>query len=346
MATVTIYDIAREAKVSPATVSRVLTGSARVSPKREKEIRRIINKYGFQPNAMAQSLHDGRTRLIGLITGDIRNPFFAEACYACEVAAKKKGYQIMLRNIFDGTTEKDSLSMFAAHRVEAIIQLGGCTDHITGNAAYVQLIRRAAKPFVSMGKLDGADIYTCSIDYSACMDLAFTYLHRLGHERIALLGGRLSQFSTYDKWTKYIYLLGTHDIPFRPDYVQESGYSFDNGFEGMERLLALDVRPTAVIAITDQVAAGAIAALGSQELRCPQDISIIGQDNTFLSYITSPSLTSIAYNYEKLGEELVSIALKVIAKEDVPRETILTPSLVQRESCAPVKKTFEDVIYN
>lgn len=335
MGSVTIYDIAKEAKVSPSTVSRVLTGSAKVNPAKEKVIRELMEKYDFHLNAVAKSLIDGHSRLIGLIAADIRNQYYAEVCVACEVAAKRKGYRILLRNAFsDNAVEDDSLDMFAAHRVDAVIQIGCRVDDLATDVEYAQRINRLARPFISTGKLDGANMYTYGIDNAECIRIAFEHLLGLGHERIALLGGWLSMRPTYEKWSKYIYMLGVHGIPLRQGYVQESNYGFADGFECMKRLLALDERPTAVIAINDYTAVGAISAINSHGLSCPKDISVISHDNTSLTGITTPHLTSVDYGYDKLGEGLVSTALKVINKEEVPREVYLSPTLAERDSCA------------
>jgi len=335
MSSITIYDIAREANVSIATVSRVISDSEKVSDKTKEKIRRLIEQYGYQPNAMAQSLNAGRTNLIGLIVADIRNPFFARVCYACETAAKQKGFQIMLRNIFDNNSEEESLNMFAAHRVDAVIQLGGCVDSIKKATDYANLINRLSKPFISINNLEGADMYTIGIDDAAGTELAFTHLLELGHTRIAFLGGMPDRRSTIEKHNKYVELLKESNIPFYPEYVQINGYSAEEGLEGMRYFLSLEKRPTAVIAVTDEIGAGAAAAVRESGLDCPRDISIIGNDNTFLTYITTPKLTSVACDYNILGESLITAAQNVIAKEDVEREVYLKPLLVKRNSCGP-----------
>jgi len=129
-------------------------------------------------------------------------------------------------------------------------------------------------------------------------------------------------------------MLGAHNIPLRQGYVQEGNYDFSSGYDCTKRLLALEEPPTAMIAMNDYVAAGALTAIHKRGLSCPKDISIVSHDNTFLSGMTTPRLTSLDYDYGKLGNGLVSTALKVIAREDVPREVYLTPTLIERESCA------------
>ena len=339
MGAVTIYDIAKEAKVSPATVSRVLTGSAKVKPAKERLIRELMEKYGFQPNAMAKSLVEGRSRLIGLIAADIRNPYYAEVCVACETAAFRRGYRVLLRNVLNNNeAEEDTLEIFAAHRVDAVIQIGSRIDDLAADPEYVRRINRLGMPFISTGNMEGADMYTYGIDSAEGMRLAFEYLVNLGHERIALIGGALRVRSTYEKWSKYIYMLGLNNIPLRHGYVQEGSYDFNGGVECMNRVLDLDAPPTAVITINDYTAVGALSALNGRGFCCPGDISVVSHDNTFLTGITTPMLTSIEYGNVALGEGLAATAVDAIEKRDVPRASYLTPRLVERGSCGPCNR--------
>ena len=106
---ITIYDIAKEAQVSPATVSRVLTNSAKVRPEKRDKVLALIAKYNFKPNAMAKGLADTKSKIIGIISADIRNPFYAELFVCCEQAAKEAGYTVMLSNCMSDTAQEEWL---------------------------------------------------------------------------------------------------------------------------------------------------------------------------------------------------------------------------------------------
>ncbi|MDR1638468.1 MAG: LacI family transcriptional regulator [Clostridiales bacterium] len=337
---VTIYDIAKEAKVSPSTVSRVLTSNAKVSPEKERAVRALIEKYNFQPNALAQGLSETQSRTIGLMVADIRNPYYAEVSVACEVAANKRGYKMFLSNARSNPElEVEILERFTSLRVDAIIQIGCRVDELESDPEYVKKVDNLSVPFVSTGVLDGSKrAYAFGIDSMAGIDLAFSHLLELGHEKIAFLGGWLRVRSTYQKWMRYIYLLGANGLPARTDYVQEGGYVFEAGVSCMRRLLALDDRPTAIIAVNDISATGAIAAIREEGLSVPEDFSIISHDNTLLSSVCVPLLTSVDYGYEKLGEGLVGTALRLAKHEIIPQETLLTPTLSVKNSCARPRK--------
>jgi DNA-binding LacI/PurR family transcriptional regulator len=335
---VTIYDIAREAGVSPATVSRVLTRKARVSPAKLSVVEGVIKKYDFRPNALARGLSTS-TRILGLMTADIRNPYYATLAVECEKAANERGYTVLLCNAFNENALEDAhLEKFYAQRVEAIIQIGCRVDDINSDPGYAGHINRIARtiPFIITGKMDGADCYSLRIDDCAAMKIVIEYLVSLGHREIAFFGGEKRVNSTYDKWRQYIYLLGTHGLKLRDEYVQEGDYAETGGYDCLKRLLKCPRIPTAVIAVNDYSAVGALRAAHEQGLSVPQDLSLISFDNTYLSEVVFPKLSTVDYNYPEYGKELVNMAIRAAQKEPIPRLHYVKPRLVIRDSCAPV----------
>ena len=138
---ITIYDIAKEAGVSPATVSRVLTRKARVRPEKREKVEALIAKYNFKPNVLAKGLADTRTHTIGVLAADIRNPYYAALFVACEQAAREAGYTVVLYNSLGKTeNEVELLGKLQEQKVDAIIQLGGRVDDLASSIEYVELI--------------------------------------------------------------------------------------------------------------------------------------------------------------------------------------------------------------
>jgi DNA-binding LacI/PurR family transcriptional regulator len=333
---VTIYDIAREAGVSPATVSRVLTSSARVSPARRNAVERVIREHDFKPNAVARGLSTS-TRILGLMTADIRNPYYATLAVECEKAASEQGYTVLLCNAFnDKALEEAHLDKFYAQRVEAIIQIGCRVDDVNSDPAYAARINRIARtiPFVITGKMDGADCYSLRIDDYEAMKMVVNHLVALGHREIAFFGGEKRVKSTYDKWQQYIYLLGAHGLSFRDEYIQEGDYTESGGYDCLKRLLDCPRIPTAAIAVNDYSAVGALRAAHERGLSIPQDMSLISFDNTYLSEVVFPKLTTVDYSYPEYGRELVGIAIRAVQREPLPRLQFIKPRLVIRNSCA------------
>jgi DNA-binding LacI/PurR family transcriptional regulator len=338
---VTIYDIAREAGVSPATVSRVLTNSARVSQAKRCAVERVIREYDFKPNAVARGLSTS-TRILGLMTADIRNPYYATLAVECEKAANEQGYTVLLCNAFsDNALEDAHLEKFYAQRVEAIIQIGCRVDDVTSDPGYAAHINRIARtiPFVITGKMDGADCYSLRIDDSQTMKMVIDHLVSLGHREIAFFGGENRVKSTYDKWQQYIYLLGFHGLSLRDEYIQEGNYTAAGGYDCLKRLLDTPRVPTAAIAVNDYSAVGALRAAHERGLSIPRDMSLISFDNTYLSEVVFPKLTTVDYNYPEYGRELVNIAIRAARREPIPRLQFVKSRLVIRDSCGPCPET-------
>lgn len=338
--TITIYDIAKEAEVSPATVSRVLTGSVNVRREKKEKIQKIIEKYNFKPNALARSLSDTRSKIIGILAADVRNPYYAQMFIACEEAAQKRGYTVLLCNFMsDRGQEREQMEKLQEQRVDAIIQMGGTVDALDSDVEYVEFVNSLVndKPIVVTGKLDGTECYTVRIDAMKTMDLLMEHLLALGHREIALVGGRMDVLSTFEKVQRYRQILKKNQIAFREELIiATSNYDNESAYDRMNQLLDEGGMPTAVIAINDFSAAGIMCSIHEHGLRIPEDISLVSYDNTFIADLLMPKLTSIDYNYDKYGEMLVDTAIGVLEGRPLPRVQLVTPTLIVRGSSGKV----------
>lgn len=337
---ITIYDIAKEAGVSAATVSRVLTNSARVRPEKKKRVLELVEKYNFKPNALAKGLSDTRSKVLGIMSADIRNPYYAELFVACEQAAREAGYTVLLCNTLGETQrEEDMLQMLKVQQAEAIIQIGGRVDDLISNVEYVELVNQvmATTPVIITGKLDGTQCPMVRIDSMETMDLLMDHLLSLGHRRIAVIGGRMSVLSTYEKFLRYKQILKENGIPFEENLISRDGaYDEVSGHELMNQMFEKGVLPTAVIAVNDSTAAGVMRSIIEHGYQIPEDISLVSYDNTYITEITIPKLTSVDYNYEEFGRKLVETAIAAIEGREVSYLNTVTPKLVVRESSGPV----------
>ncbi len=338
--TITIYDIAEEAGVSASTVSRVLNGSASVRKEKKDRILDLIQKYNFKPNALAKGLSDTATKTIGILVADVRNPYYSALFVACEKAAEKAGYSVNLTNSLNEIErETHSLDLFTQQKVDAIIQMGGRVDDLITDDAYAGKVRSVASttPVIVTGKLDKAPVYSVVIDEAEGMNLVMEHLISQGHERIALVGGNMRVTSTYYKYQRYQENLKERGIPERGEYVVNSSYDPESGYEAMNKIFELPEIPTAVIAINDFAASGIIRSIREHGLSIPEDISIVSFDNTYIADLTMPKLTSIDYNYEHFGEQLINTAIAVANGQSCPKTQKVEPKLVVRESSGPVK---------
>ena len=347
---ITIYDIAKEAGVSPATVSRVLTNNANVRREKREKILELITKYNFKPNALARGLADTKTRTIGVLAADVRNPYYAALFVECEKAARAADYTTVLCNSLGKMqNEVDLLSRLQEQKVDAIIQLGGRVDDLVSNTEYVEIVNQIIStiPVVVTGKLDGTRCHTVRIDSMKAMELLMNHLIGLGHSRIALIGGRSDVLATFEKYQKYKLILKENHIEYDERLVSDGGgYDFETGYRQMNELFEkrLDFTAqmnelfekrldfTAVVAINDFSAMGVIKSISEHGYRIPDDISVVSYDNTYMAEVSMPRLTSIDYNYEEYGRQLVDTAIALIDGKKRTPTRMISPTLVIRES--------------
>ncbi|MDO4331085.1 MAG: LacI family DNA-binding transcriptional regulator [Eubacteriales bacterium] len=336
---ITIYDIAREAQVSPATVSRVLTGRATVKAETKEKIEALIRQYDFKPNALAKSLRETKSRVIGMILIDFVNPFYAMLLSVCENEARKRGYSLIVSCTVGKIELEDKyLDQMYEQRVGAIIEVGGGVDERVTNEKFVEHVNRIANsiPIIITGRLDGADCYQVNLDEMKAAELAVEHLISLGHKRIAYIGGNNNVKSTMEKRSRYIQLLQKNGIPVRNEYILDSTtYDSEGGYACMENFFSLDPMPTALIAINDYAAAGIIRAIYEKGLRIPEDISVVSFDNTYISRLYHPQLTSVNYNFEVFGKKIIDVAIGAMNKKKMKRNSLISPSLIVRGSCCP-----------
>lgn len=340
---VSIYRIAKEAGVSPATVSRVLTHNANVSDEKRIKVEELIQKYGFSPNAMARGLSSTQSKIIGLLVPDIRNPFYANLAVECERAASESGYILLLSNSMNNMNlEEYHLQKMFEQRVDALILMGGKVDELVSDEAYVEKMNQIADttPVVITGKLDGSDCYQVNIDEAQAMDILMEYLISNGHRNICIMGGRKDVNSTYAKRVRYRSSLRKYGIPFREEYMVETqGYSVESGLKAMDELFASNMElPSAVIAINDFTALGIVQSIRQHSYRIPEDISVASFDNTFIADSCTPRLTDMGYNYDKFGDTLVETAIAALEGKKPLKLQLIPPELVIRESCRSIEQ--------
>lgn len=298
---VTIYDIAREAEVSPATVSRILRGSSYVSEEKRRRVTQLIEKYNFRPNAAARALTKTQTRLVGMVMADVGNPYHSSLFTACVAEAHRRGYATMMFNTLSRPEmEEEAVLRLLEQRVDAIIISGGSIDREVLEPDFVQLLETAMKnvPIIAASRSKDERIFGVEVDHVGSVDLAMAHLLALGHRDIGFIYSGAHNYGTQEKLGCFRRHMEAAGLPVREEWlIDVVDYSCEAGRLGAERLVRLPVRPTAVICMNDLVASGVMQGLHASGVRIPQDISIVGFDNTFITQILSPQLTSVGYDY-------------------------------------------------
>lgn len=340
---VTIYDIAREAEVSPATVSRILNGSSKVKEENRRRVNELIEKYNFRPNAMARALSDTRSRLIGMVLADTNNPYYSSVFTACVNEAYKRGYAVMMYNTLSRAEVEDAaIERLREQRADAVIISGGRVDLTEQDEQFTAMIEStlATTPVVVASKSQNRRVYGVAVDHERSMKLAMEYLLQLGHREIGFIYTGAQFYGTREKLERFRQIMAQAGLTVREDWlISIKDYDCESGREGIEKLMQLPERPTALLGLNDMIAAGMLQGLLAHGVRVPEDVSLIGFDDTFLTGITSPQLTAIHYDYNEYARMLVDAAVGAIEGREVPWNQMVECRLLQRKSCAaPIKK--------
>ncbi|REE86208.1 LacI family transcriptional regulator [Paenibacillus taihuensis] len=327
-----IKDVARLAGVSVTTVSRVLNGEKYVKDDLKRRVNLAIEELGYAPSHIARSLVRNKTNLIGVIVPDITSSFYATILSSIEEAASDNDYNLLVCNISeDIDKEQKYLNVFQEMRVEGIIIMHEkINDEIRG------IIHKMKIPviFSSVKPIDQQFVSVIVDDYKAAYD-ATNYLIGLGHEAIGFIGGDMRDITSgQNRYSGYRNALTGGGIRIVHEYIRFGDYKVKSGYEQMKELLRVKNLPTAVFAVSDDMAVGAMNCIRDNGLRVPEDISVMGFDGSQLTELTRPTLTSMEQPIQEMGKVTMQVLLKQVETGEVPdRDIILEHRLVSRESC-------------
>jgi LacI family transcriptional regulator len=314
-----IREIARRAKVSHSTVSRVINKIPTVDAKLAKRVQAVIDQVGYRPNYQARALARGRSHTVGLIVSEISggNPFFAEIILYFERAAVESGFEVLI-SFADTETDPNHIAVCAERmqerRVEGIAVLTFGMEHSLATAVHSKL------PVVYAGadrEIEG--VRNIRINYLAGMREAVKHLADFGHARIGYLSGRLDWSSMRLRYEALRKATRASGVPLNKELVAECNHTLEGGAEGMAKLLALPKPPTAVMCCNDMAAIGAMKTLSARGLLAGRDISLIGFDDLTLCSFTQPPLTTIRFSPSEIARLAFSALLEEI-DPDAPRQ--------------------------
>lgn len=313
-----IQKIAKLAGVSVATVSRVLNNSDTVKSKNRERVLEAIRENNYQPNLLARQLRTSRSSMILVMVSNIANPFCADVVKGIEEEAEKNGYRILLCNSgSDIERSKSSLGLLSGKIVDGIITMDAFSKlpdltTMIGQTPWVQCAEYA----------DAGDVSCVGISDNDASEFAIRYLFKRGCQRIALINHDLSYKYAQLRERGYNTVISQHKSGYSAiGYASE--LSFSAGKAAMEKLLQAEVKPDAVFAVSDTLAAGAMRAIEEAGLNVPQDIAVIGFDGTELAEMVSPQLTTIEQPSRDIGRQAVSLLIKKIDNPEAPAERVM-----------------------
>ncbi|WP_456273723.1 catabolite control protein A [Bacillus sp. AK031] len=325
---VTIYDVAREANVSMATVSRVVNGNPNVKPATRKKVVEVIDRLGYRPNAVARGLASKKTTTVGVIIPDISNIFFAELARGIEDIATMYKYNIILSNS-DQNTEKELhlLNTMLGKQVDGIVFMGG---NITEE--HVREFELSPVPIVLAGTIeDSKKMPSVNIDYKTAAYDAVKELIDKGHKQIAFVSGPFhDKVNNEAKLPGYKQALEEAGIQFSEDLVIEGDYTYDSGLEAWQKLRELKNKPTAVFTGNDEMALGVVHGAQDEGVEIPAEAEVISFDNTRLALMVRPQLTSVVQPLYDIGAVAMRLLTKYMNKEKVDEHIVVLPHRIEQ----------------
>ncbi|WP_026697447.1 catabolite control protein A [Alkalicoccus chagannorensis] len=327
MNNITIYDVAREAGVSMATVSRVVNGNPNVKPTTRKKVMEAIDRLGYRPNAVARGLASKRTTTVGVIIPDISSIFFSELARGIEDIATMYKYNIILSNS-DQNKDKEIhlINTMLEKQVDGIVFMGG---EITPE--HEETFQKSPVPVVLSATIDEKkELPSVNIDYSSAAYDAVTALINHGHKRIGMLSGTLEDpINGYQKFAGYKKALNDAGLELDDSLVSIGDYTYDSGLEAMNQFLKLDPKPTALFASTDEMALGLIHGAQDAGWSVPDDFDIIGFDNTRLANMVRPTLTTVVQPMYDIGAVSMRLLTKLMDQETVQENAVVLPHRIE-----------------
>ena len=326
----TIRDVAREARVSVATVSRALNDSGPVRNDTRQRVHDAAEYLRFTPHGAARSLITSRTNTLGVLLPDLYGEFFSEIIRGIDRGAQRAGYQVLLSSARNARDEIHGAFRAMYGRVDGLILMAPDIE-----LAEMFAQRRDGTPIVFINSpVESADARVITIDNHGGAHQMVRHLIREGHERIAIIRGADGNHDALERLRGYRDALDDSGLRRDPRFELDGDFTESAGYRSARLALQLQPRPTAIFAANDAMAIGAISALREDGLGVPDDIAVAGFDDIPIARYVSPPLSSVHVPIAQLGERAMDLLLGAItdANEGAGRRVVLATTLVIRKS--------------
>lgn len=330
--TVRLIDVAKRAGVSVGTASRVINHHPAVRDDKRRRVLEAIEEMGYQINDVARSLKANSTKTIGVLIPDIANEFYADVVRGMEDVARGRGYSYILSST-DSNTEKELRSMMVMRekQVDGIVMM----SHTVAPSLLQYIEENRLSVVLVASGVETSAMATVSIDNKQAARDAVNYLISLGHKRIAMIGGPVSDLSGgVARLEGYRQVMREHGLPIPQEYEQIGmEYTYQTGYDKMELLLQMEEPPSAVFVAGDYMAIGAIKAIHGHGISIPAEIAVMGFDNLAVSQYCSPSLTTVNQPRYQMGQEAMQLLFQCIEEDGAEKRNIVLPhEIIRRQS--------------
>ena len=331
---VTLKDIAERVGKSIPTVSRALADFDDISPQTRREVQRVAEEMGYEPNITARNLQKQRTDSIALIlpsadTLRFSDPFFSEFLSGVVEYLGERGYNLNISTADAGDEEDIYLKHIRSRQFDGFILV---RTHREDNR--INLLQKHGVPFVAFGRTEqGNDFHLVDEDGRSGVRQIVDHLIALGHTRLACIAEPTDLTKSFHRVQGFIDGLQAHNLPYTPDLIVESNFRQRSGRQSALQLLDRPTPPTAIVACNDLLALGAISAVQERGLVVGQDVSITGFDDILLAEYANPPLTTVHQPAQQMGGMVAQMLTKIINGQPIEQnQVILTPSIIVRQS--------------
>ncbi|MCG9598866.1 substrate-binding domain-containing protein [Vibrio sp. Isolate25] len=326
----TIKDVAKEAGVSVATVSRVINKSPKASQSSIDSVTKAMKKLGYRPNAAARALVSQSTNTMGVLVSDVSDPFFGTLVKAVDTVAHEHGKHILIGNGYhDAEQERKAIELLINNRCDALVihakglsdeELIGYAKEVKGMVIINRHIPQLAERCISLDNHKGAY-------------LATEYLIRHGHTKIACVASNHAIEDSQQRIEGYLAALRDHDIELPTSYIEYGEPNNDGGEVAMTNLLTKSLEISGIIAYNDYMAAGALSVLDANGIQVPQQVSMMGFDDGLIARYVHPHLTTVRYPIQMMADKAARLALSLASQDPLESGTmIFSPTVVRRNS--------------
>lgn len=326
---ITIYDVARESKVSMATVSRVLNGNSNVRPATKNKVMNVINKMEYRPNAVARGLASKKTTTVGVIIPDVTDEYFASLARGIDDIASMYKYNIILANSDDDSSKQVKvLNNLLSKQVDGIIFMG---NEI--NDKLRQEFKNSNVPIVLAGSVDESNsVPSVNIDYISAVKTETSKLINNGNKKIAFISGSLNQPINLDyRLVGYKKALQENNYVFDKSLVFSTNGNYQSSYNLVNSILSKNI--TAAVVTNDELAAGLLNGLTDLNIKVPDDFEIFTSNDTKISRLVRPQLSSITHPLYDVGAVAMRLLTKIMNNEDVDKkQVLLNYDIVERQS--------------
>jgi LacI family transcriptional regulator len=330
----TLRDVARRAGVAPITVSRAINDSGYVSVKTRARVERAVEELGYVPNRLARSLRLKRTQTLALVVTDITNPFWTTVARGVEDAAQDAGFNLILCNTDESEAKQEQyLDVLLQKQVDGILLVPA-----RDNEALTGWIQRRAVPVVLLDRcVCSGQVDLVRGDSEGGAYQLVRHLISLGHRRIAVLSGPRDVSTAVDRVRGYAEALAEAGLEVRADWVCYGQFSIESGYRVAQQVLTARPCPTALFAVNNFIAIGALRALRDAGLRVPEDMSVVAFDDLISGLVIEPFLTVADQPAYEMGQRAAGLLLARLSEPSANgyEEVVLPTEITVRASSGP-----------